>query len=505
MALLRRAVARCVNQSHCRVLSSTVATSRKELVHAYPLDHAVVEEALQDGVDAQCPFLAHVKTELQDPAVQGAIESSQESATQALKSVIDRSLTQTLLDLKRNKRYRDFFYFKRLVGQHPQISGNTLTQGDAMAAAALSMMPNMVTNWCSNDYLNMGHHPAVLQAINEALYTQGAGAGGTRNISGSNILHNELERELAFLSGSESSLLFTSCYNANLGVMEALGSVLTDAVVLSDAENHASLIEGIKHSRLPKQIFKHNDLQDLESQLAALPDSTTKIVVFESVYSMSGTLAPVKEILDLCHKYGAFSVLDEVHAVGIYGQRGGGILDMLEQHGRADIVTGTLGKAFGISGGFVASSAQMIDVIRSTSPSFIFTTALSPLIAAGALASVRHVMSVPEERQAMLNTAASLKKRMLAANLPLMSTETHIMPLHVGEGDLCKQMSRELFQRGIYVQPINYPSVPKGGDLLRLTASPRHTEAMCDDLMQNLVEVFESHDMLGPYTEAHTA
>eukprot|EP00056_Hartaetosiga_gracilis_P004607 m.76519 g.76519 ORF g.76519 m.76519 type:complete len:599 (-) comp11885_c0_seq1:125-1921(-) len=461
------------------------------------VDADEVKKGLSLSNSDKCPFLSSVSDRIKtDPNLREAIHFNTPESGKVLKDAIDKTMCNVLRSLQDQKRYREFKYFQRRVGQHPRVvheiaNGST---GEKIKREAVT--------WCSNDYLNMGHHPVVLQAMNTALMEQGAGAGGTRNISGSNMIHSALEAELANLCHLDAALIFSSCYNANLGVMEGLASAFEGegVMVFSDEENHASLVQGIRNSRLPKKIFKHNDVDHLEELLANTPQDVTKVVVFESVYSMSGTLAPVDQILSLCEEYGAISLIDEVHAIGLYGKEGAGVLDMIGQLGRADLVTGTLGKAFGVSGGFVAGSASLIDVIRSTSSSFIFTTSMPPVVAAGALASVRHVRACSDERQCMAEKSAKMKERMKALHLPLMSDATHIMPLLVGEGSLCKRLSEELLERGIYIQPINYPSVPKGEELLRITAGPKHTDDQIDYLLNALVDLFGKYGLLTSQT-----
>jgi len=460
-----------------------------------------VAEGLAQGDASKCPFLHNVAKELQaQPAqTQNILNQGGEPAAKYMRQVIDKAMQDVLLSLRQQKRYREFRYFKRSVGQHPEVqrlvADNTVSTSTTTTTST-STSPTLI-NWCSNDYLNLGHHPDVISAMTRTLQEQGAAAGGTRNISGSNVLHVELERELAELAGTEAALLFSSCYVANLGVFEALSQALSkETIIFSDKENHASLVQGIRNIRLKKMVFEHNNADQLEEQLASAPANVPKVVVFETVYSMSGTRSPTARLLSICEHYGAVSVVDEVHAVGLYGSQGGGILDELNLLGRADIVTGTLGKAFGVSGGFVAGRAHWIDVIRSTAPSFIFTTSLSPVVAAGALAAVRLVRRSPLERDQMHKTASYLKQNMLAAGLPLMSTETHILPLLVGDGDVCKALSDELLSRNIYVQPINYPSVPRGEELLRVTAGPKHTREHCDHLIDNLVDICGARGLL---------
>ncbi|HET9145825.1 MAG TPA: 5-aminolevulinate synthase [Sphingomicrobium sp.] len=376
-------------------------------------------------------------------------------------------------------RYRVFIDILRTKGSFPNahcFGGNG---------------PKPITVWCSNDYLCMGQHPTVVEAMEKALHEVGAGSGGTRNISGNTHYHTELEAELASLHGKEGALLFTSGYVSNEAALSTLGKLLPGCIIFSDELNHASMIAGIKSSGCEKQVFRHNDLEHLEELLAATDPDTPKLIAFESVYSMDADIAPIEAICDLADKYGAITYLDEVHAVGMYGESGGGISEREAVADRLTIIEGTLGKAFGVMGGYIAADKTVIDCIRSYAPGFIFTTSLSPVLVAGALASVRHLKQSNEERIAQQESAAMLKAKFAAAGLPVMPSVTHIVPLLIGSPVLAKRISDILLaEYGLYVQPINFPTVPRGTERLRFTPGPQHTAEMMDELVDALVEIF---------------
>jgi 5-aminolevulinate synthase len=381
--------------------------------------------------------------------------------------------------LKSEGRYRVFADLERHAGDFPRA---TRYDGEVTSD---------VTVWCSNDYLGMGQHPEVMAAMKTAVDRCGAGAGGTRNISGTNHYHVLLERELADLHGKEAGLLFTSGYVSNWAALGTLAARMPNCVVLSDALNHASMIEGIRHSRAEKRIFAHNDPEDLARQLADIDPARPKLVAFESVYSMDGDIAPIAEICDVAERYNAMTYLDEVHAVGLYGPNGGGIADREGVAHRLSVIEGTLGKAFGIMGGYIAASDALCDFVRSYASGFIFTTSLPPAIAAGALTSVQHVRAAHELRASQRDRVDAVRRRLDAAGLPHLANPSHIVPVMVRDAKQCKAITdRLLSQHGIYVQPINYPTVPRGSERLRITPSPLHSDADIDRLIDALATVW---------------
>lgn len=382
-------------------------------------------------------------------------------------------------------RYRVFIDILRNKGNYPNARCFAGHNG-----------PKDITVWCSNDYLCMGQHPKVITAMEDALHDVGAGSGGTRNIGGNTHYHVELEHELADLHGKDGALLFTSGYVSNDATLSTLAKVLPGCIIYSDELNHASMIAGIRNAGCEKRVWRHNDLAHLEELLAADDPEAPKLIAFESVYSMDGDVAPIGAVCDLADKYNALTYCDEVHAVGMYGARGGGISERDEVADRVTIIEGTLGKAFGVMGGYIAADQKIIDVIRSYAPGFIFTTSLSPVLVAGVLASVRHLKASSEERTAQHANAAMLKTLFAEAGLPVMVSNTHIVPLMVGDPVKAKKISDILLaEYGVYVQPINYPTVPRGTERLRFTPGPQHTEAMMRNLTHALIEIWDRMDI----------
>ncbi|MBN2752459.1 MAG: 5-aminolevulinate synthase [Rhodospirillaceae bacterium] len=386
--------------------------------------------------------------------------------------------------LKTEGRYRVFAEIMRHVSHFPEATQYT-EKGD-----------RDIVVWCSNDYLGMGQNAVVLDAMHEAIDLCGAGAGGTRNISGNNRFHVLLEQELASLHSAEAALLFTSGYTANMTTLMTLGAAIPGCIIFSDSQNHNSMIEGIRHSRAPRMIFRHNDIAHLEELLAAAPINAPKLVAFESVYSMDGDIAPIKEICDVAEKYNAMTFLDEVHAVGMYGVHGGGVSERDGQSHRLTFIQGTLAKAIGVHGGYVAGSRAAIDFIRSFGQGFIFSSSMPPAVAAGARASIQYLKQHNEIRERHQERAETLRQKLTDAGLPVIVTTSHIVPVLVGEASRCKQASDLLLEEhGIYIQPINYPTVPRGSERLRITPTPLHTNAQMDALIVALNAVWARLDL----------
>jgi 5-aminolevulinate synthase len=414
-----------------------------------------------------------------------------------MKPLYEDFFDRHLDDLKRDGRYREFKTMTRRAGQFPVAKQQSSTFGASQEDPNSSREKLQdITVWCSNDYMGMGQHPVVIDAMHKALLEAGAGSGGTRNISGTNRFHTDLERELSMLHAKEASLVFANCYSANHSTIVALGKLIPNLVIFSDAKNHASLIEGMRHSGLQKKIFRHNDVKHLEELLAAADPSVPKMIIFESVYSMDGTIAPISQICDLADKYNALTFIDEVHAVGLYGQTGAGVAEREGVMHRLDIISGTLGKAFGVFGGYISASFKFIDSIRSSASGFIFTTSIPPTVCAGAAASVKYLKQHNELRVQHQGKARQLKTLLREAGLPIIESPSHIVPVLVGDAALCKKMADRLLSKyNIYVQPINYPTVPVGTERFRLTPSPVHSDQMMLEMRDALVQLWKEFNL----------
>ncbi|GAM28078.1 hypothetical protein SAMD00019534_112540 [Acytostelium subglobosum LB1] len=440
------------------------------------------------------------------------IQQEQQQQQQPQRFQFQENFENVIDNLKEEGRYRVFTTIQRQVGQFPYAkkfanvdyyNEAVATSPDAAASAQLlstqqeeielDVDSEGIAVWCSNDYLGMGQNELVIEEMTNSIRRMGAGSGGTRNISGTTSEHVMLERELADLHHKDNALVFGSCYVANVSAVTSIAAALPNCIIFSDAKNHASLIEGIRNSKLDKFVFRHNDAEHLEQLLASVDPARPKLIIFESVYSMDGTIAPIERICDLADKYKALTFIDEVHAVGLYGQRGAGVCERDNLMHRIDIISGTLGKAFGVYGGYIASNRHIIDTIRSLSPGFIFTTSLPPSIAAGARASVSYLKKSERERRLHRERTEKLKQSLRDANLPLLESPSHIVPLIVGNSDLCKKMSDYLMlKHRIYVQPINYPTVPKGTERFRLTPSPVHSDTEIGRLVEGMVDCWRT-------------
>lgn len=396
----------------------------------------------------------------------------------------DRIFSDAIAGIKDEGRYRVFMDIERKNGEFPCATWHT------------EHGKKDIVVWCSNDYLGMGQHPDVIKAMKDAIDKVGTGSGGTRNISGTHHYHVMLENELADLHGKEAGLLFTSGYISNEASISTIAKLMPGCIIYSDELNHASMINGVLGGKCEKRIFKHNSVEHLEELIKADDPKIPKIILFESVYSMDGDFAPIEEFCEIADKYNCMTYMDEVHAVGMYGPRGGGVAEALGLMDRVDIIEGTLGKAFGLMGGYITASKNIVDCVRSFSAGFIFTTSLSPTITAGALASVRYLKNSNTERVIHQERAATLKAKMRELNLPVMPSDSHIVPVLVGDPVICKQASDLLLNDyGIYVQPINYPTVPRGAERLRFAPNPLHNDEMIDHLVRSLKEVWQKLDI----------
>jgi len=534
---------RSINTSSVAAASSSSAASLNKAQQSLKHPSTLTPDNAKDFFQ-KCPFAnvveegmkkdqekgLEVLSELMNPSNKSMIEQQQESLSEIMernqqqqaiaveqqksgfKASYQKSFEKVITNLKEEGRYRVFTTIQRQVGAFPYAKRFETSEQLHSSASSLATTMNQkveiverfdveidedeeqqmtqqqveeVAVWCSNDYLGMGQNAVVLNEMTSAIQKMGAGSGGTRNISGTTSEHVKLERELADLHNKDNALVFGSCYIANVSAVTSIAAAMPDCIIFSDAKNHASLIEGIRNSKLDKKIFKHNDVQHLEELLSKADPARPKLIIFESVYSMDGTIAPIAEICDLADKYNAITFIDEVHAVGLYGDRGAGVCERENLMDRVDIVSGTLGKAFGVFGGYIAANNQIVDTIRCLSPGFIFTTSIPPSIAAGARASVSYLKQSKKERQQHQERTLKLKQMLKDAHLPVLETPSHIVPLMVGDSILCKKMSDYLLaNHNIYVQPINYPTVPKGTERFRLTPSPVHN----DDSMKRLVD-----------------
>ncbi|EAR83150.1 5-aminolevulinate synthase (macronuclear) [Tetrahymena thermophila SB210] len=468
-----------------------------------PLLNEITEKTLQES-SQKCPFVGLLNIDNSTETAASKLLKNQEEYEQSVKknfimknksiqldnqetsekelNEYDQQFANAIKGLKTEGRYRVFNHIKKIAGRFPK----------ALYTDSATNETKEITVWCSNDYLGMGQHPTVRQAMIDAVKETGVGAGGTRNIGGSSIYHTQLESELADLHFKEKAIVMSSGFVANQGAINALTKVLKDVIYLSDEKNHASIIEGIRNSKADKVVWKHNDMEDLENKLKQLPLERNKIIIFESVYSMSGTISPIGEVCKLAKKYNALTFIDEVHAIGLYGKRGGGVAEMMGLMDQIDIFSGTLGKAYGCVGGYIAGNSLLIDCIRSFAQNFIFTTSIPPCIAQAAKTSIAYVKEHNELRERLHFIARLIKKRCNDKNIPILPNESHIIPVFIGDAKKAKMASDLLMQKyDIYVQPINYPTVPKGQELLRISPTPNHNEDMVEKLVLALEGVFE--------------
>ena len=437
-----------------------------------------VDQELVSEMAPMCPVMSKMPSSVtieNDTEPGESVCDYKAESRELMRETYETKFEENITKLHAEGRYRYFANLKRHCGSFPQATYRSSAESSDLE----------IRIFCSNDYLGMGQHPTVLSACHSALEEAGAGAGGTRNISGNTRYHVELEHELASLHDKESALVMTSCFVANEAALGVMGKLLPDLLILSDAGNHASMIEGIRHSKCEKQIYKHNDLNHLEQLLAAQPIERPKMIVFESVYSMSGSISDIAATCTLAKKYNALTFLDEVHAVGMYGDQGAGVAEQEGVMDMVDIISGTLGKAYGVGGGYIAGSKSYVDCVRSFAPGFIFTTAIAPVIAAGALASVKHLKTSKIERATQHLRAKQLKIKLRQAGLPVMDNPSHIVPVLVGDPIKCKALTDALlFEHKVYLQPINYPTVDRGTERIRITPGPLHSEADLDYLTQ---------------------
>jgi len=453
--------------------------------------HQSLSNCTTDPARGKCPFSEHMQVQFEQFQKKFGMVSPSQCAKQHVRDfTYDRQFESRITSLMKEGRYRSFANLQRHAGNFPHASFRPPEELREVMTPDGKPLP--VKIFCSNDYLGMGQHPKVLTACHQAIATSGAGAGGTRNISGTTVYHVNLEKELAELHEKEKALVCSSGFVANEAALSVFGQLLPGCIVFSDAENHASMIDGIRHSKCEKRIFKHNDMEDLERMLKEAPIDKPKLIVFESVYSMTGIIAPMRDMCYLAHKYNALTFCDEVHAVGMYGKHGAGVAERDGVMDQIDMISGTLGKAFGVFGGYVAAKSSYIDCVRSYSSGFIFTTAIPPVVAAGALASVRHLRWSEEERTTQQARASQLKRLALEHDLPYLHNPSHIVPIYVGDASKCKELTdRLLYKHGIYIQPINYPTVPKGTERIRITPGPLHSESDLHDLVGALYTEWE--------------